>query len=140
MNSLVTGIISGLVACGVITFITRKNTKGNEFHLYRLYSAYEGSNLSSTIGIYSNMTKAGEMLKDLENGAVAGMKYGISTVTVNTFMGREGNTIYEWKKSVADPDSYFFFTRSEYVEELGQRLMGADHNGVGEFKTFEIDR
>ncbi|WP_026662095.1 hypothetical protein [Butyrivibrio proteoclasticus] len=140
MNSLVTGIISGMVACGVVTFITRKNTRGNEFHLYRLYSAYEGSNLSSTIGVYSDMNKAGEMLKSLEDSAVAGMKYGISKVIVNTFKGREGNTIYEWKKSVSDPDSYFFFTRSEYVEELGKRFMGADHNGIGEFKTFEIDR
>ncbi len=140
MNSLAIGIVSGLIACGVVTFITRKNTKGNEFHLYRLYSAYKGSRLSTTVGIFSDMEKAGENQKELEDSTAPGIQYGISKVTVNTYKGREGNTVYEWKRNVADPESYFFFTRSECLEELGKILMGANHDNAGEFRTFEIDR
>ncbi len=93
-----TSIIIMQIACGVVTFITRKNTKGNEFHLYRLYSAYEGSRLSTTGGIFSDMEKAGENQKELEDSTAPGIQYGISKVTVNTFKGREGNTVYEWKE------------------------------------------
>jgi hypothetical protein len=139
MNSLIIGVLSGLTAVAVIRLITRKNTRGNEFHLYRLYSAYEGSDRSSTVGVFSDMAKAGEAQKNYEQNPVPGIYYGINKVIVNTYRGREGNTVYEWKAGIADPGSYFFFTRSDYLEELKKMLTRANEGGQGELQAFEID-
>lgn len=141
MSSWGISIITAVIVWGVIRWMTKNNTRGNEFQLYRVYYRYGGSERSITVGIFGSKDKAEEALNDLESKNTSdGMKYGFSKVAISTFRGREGNLVYEWSSNNAGADNYFFFTKTDYLEEIKRRLEGSDKGNTGNIKSYEINK
>ncbi len=141
MTEWIVRIISVLAAWGVYKLITLKRARGNEFRLHRIYYVYGNSNRSVTAGIFSSKAKAEEKLKEIQNNnAAGGLTFGMETIGINTYKGREGNLAYEWKRNGAEPMGHYFFTREENLEELKNSLKNSNNGVAGEFNSYEIDR
>ena len=117
MSALGVGIISAIVAGVTICLIKNKNTKGNEFQLYRSFYSYAGSNRTITLGIFTGKAGAEKALAEYKNKMNSnGLIYGTEKVVVNTFGGREGNTVYEWNMNNVVNSCVYFFTKKEQLD------------------------
>ena len=142
MISFVVGIIPVIVAAATVYLIQHRNTKGNEFQLYRDYYSYSGSGRTITLGMFSGKAGAEEALAEYKTTMTTdGLTFGTEKVVVNTFGGRDGNIVYEWKRNNAEDSCVFFFTRKEDLNGIISKLEETSNKGnEGEFKAYEINR